>query len=109
MNIGDIVLIPFPLADLNNKKIRPAIVICVTKDKFKDILVYAISSVVPKILNQNEILLQPDKINNLRAISVAKINRIVTAKYTNILNQLRKLNENSLNNFCEIFKGLIDH
>ena len=30
MNTGDIVVIPFPFAELTNKKVRPAIVVCET-------------------------------------------------------------------------------
>lgn len=37
MKIGEIILIPFPFAELNNKKVRPAIVICETKDFYKDL------------------------------------------------------------------------
>ena len=36
MKIGEIILIPFPFAEFTNKKVRPAVVVCETKDKFKD-------------------------------------------------------------------------
>lgn len=35
MKTGDIVLIPFPFSELTQVKLRPAIVITVTKDKLK--------------------------------------------------------------------------
>lgn len=55
MNTGDIVLLPFPFAELTNKKVRHAAVICETKDVYRDLVVCAISSVVPKNLTENEI------------------------------------------------------
>ncbi len=108
MKTGDIILIPFPFAELINIKIRPAIVICQTKDSYKDLVVCSISSVVPNIIGQNELLLQTDKSNNLRVTSVAKIDRIVTVKQNSIINQLGKLNTKNLGEFCDIFRNLID-
>ena len=66
MKTGEIVLIPFPFAELTNKKVRPATVVCETKDSYKDLVLCAISSVVPPTLTENEILLTPDKTNGLR-------------------------------------------
>jgi hypothetical protein len=48
MRIGEIILIPFPFSELNKTKVRPAVVITETKDKYQDLVVSAISSVVPK-------------------------------------------------------------
>ena len=47
MKTGDIILIPFPFAELTNRKVRPAVVIAETADKYKDLVISAISSVVP--------------------------------------------------------------
>ncbi|CAN5745601.1 hypothetical protein BH20ACI4_BH20ACI4_09690 [soil metagenome] len=38
MKTGDTVLIPFPFAELTNKKIRPAAVVCETNDVYKDLV-----------------------------------------------------------------------
>ena len=108
MKTGEIVLIPFPFAELTNKKVRPAIVICETKDFYKDLVVCAISSVVPKKLTANEMLLTKDSINNLRVNSVAKIDRIVTAKRSDVIASLGKLSEADLENFKDKFVKLID-
>ena len=48
MKIGDIILIPFPFADSTNTKVRPAVVITETADKYRDLVVSAISSFVPQ-------------------------------------------------------------
>lgn len=108
MKIGEIILIPFPFAELNNKKVRPAVIVCETKDKYKDLVVCSISSVVPTILGANEIRLQPDQINKLRAVSVIKVDRIVTVKQHDVIAKIGKLNTDSLAAFKEKFKGLTD-
>lgn len=91
MKCGDIILVPFPFSELTNIKVRPAVVISTTLDKFHDIIVSAISSVIPKRLSQNEILVRPDEFNGLRAISVIKVDRIVTIKKENIIAHLGEL------------------
>lgn len=62
MKSGDIILIPFPLAELSDIKVRPTVIIGFTKDNYKDTIVSAISSVVPEKLSKVEILIYP---NNL--------------------------------------------
>ena len=108
MKTGEIILIPFPFAELTHKKVRPAVVICETKDVYQDIVVCAISSVIPVDLTENEMLLKKDEANNLRVDSVAKIDRIVTAKRSDVIAKLGKLNETNLESFKEKFKSLID-
>jgi len=61
MKIGEIILIPFPFAELNNIKVRQAVVITETGDKYKDLVVSAISSVVPLKLFLREIILKRSK------------------------------------------------
>ncbi len=66
MKTGDIILVPFPFSDLNNIKVRPAVVICTTKDKYEDLIVSAISSVISEKISPNEIILESNKVNNLK-------------------------------------------
>jgi mRNA interferase MazF len=108
MITGDIVLLLFPFAELTNAKVRPAVIIGTTADKYKDIIVAAISSVVPESLNKNEILIEPDSINGLRVKSIIKVDRIVTLKNTLIINQIGKLDEIQINILKEKFKKIID-
>ncbi len=100
MKTGDIVLIPFPFAELTSVKVRPAVVICETKDKYRDIVVSAISSVVPKKLSENEILIKHEKVNKLKVDSVIKVDRIVTVKSNDIIAELGKLDHEQI----ELFK-----
>ena len=81
MKTGDLILIPFPFADLPIKKLRPAVIIGVTKDKHKDFILPAISSVVPTKISENELIINPGKLNRLKVISVIKVDRIVTIKH----------------------------
>lgn len=107
-NTGDVILVPFPFSELQNYKVRPAVVICETKDKFKDLVVSAISSSVPAKLTENEIIVKPDELNNLRAVSVVKVDRIFTASSARIITKLGKLDVASIRLFKEKFKKLID-
>lgn len=108
MKTGDIILIPFPFAEFTNRKVRPAAVVCETEDAYKDLVLCAISSVIPPKLSANEMLLNIDKENNLRKESVLKVDRIVTAKEQDVIAKIGKLNNSDLKKFKEKFKHLID-
>lgn len=101
MQIGDIILIPFPFAELNNIKVRPAVVITETDDKYRDLVVSAISSVVPSKESNREIVLYPNSTNNLRLDSVIKVDRIVTLKRADKIADLGKLSVEKL----ALYKG----
>jgi len=108
MNTGDIILIPFPFSELKNVKVRPSVVICETKDKYRDLVVSAISSVLSQKLSQNEIIIRSNNINNLRKDSTIKVDRIVTVKSNKIIAKLGKLDVYILKLFKQKFKNLID-
>jgi mRNA interferase MazF len=108
MKTGNIVLIPFPFSELTNRKVRPAAVVCKTRDKYKDLVLCAISSVVPEVLSDNELLLEVDKENGLRKESVLKIDRIVTAKRIDVIAVIGTLGTPHLTVFRKKFKELID-
>lgn len=108
MITGDIILIPFPFAELTNVKVRPAVAITTTKDKYKDLVLCAISSVVPVKLGLFEMLLQPNIQNKLRVPSIIKIDRIVTLKKERMIAKLGKLSDQEIIFFIKKFKRLID-
>jgi mRNA-degrading endonuclease toxin of MazEF toxin-antitoxin module len=99
MNIGDIILIPFPFAKITKTKVRPAVVITETEDKYRDLVVSAISSVVPEKLSEREFLIVPGELNQLRTKSIVKVDRIVTVKRENIIAKLGKLSNEEINIF----------
>lgn len=108
MKTGDIVLIPFPFAELTNVKVRPAVIATITKDKYQDIVICAVSSVIPRTISENEFVIQPGGTNRLRVQSVIKVDRIVTLKKRNVIARLGNLNNKQLRVFTEKFKALID-
>ena len=108
MKLGDIILVPFPFTDFSTKKLRPAVVIGLTDDKYKDVIVSAISSVVSHKLSKSEILLRPTSVNKLRATSIIKVDRIVTLKSADIVGRLGKLSSSEIENFRMQFKELVD-
>ena len=108
MRTGNIILVPFPYAELTKKKPRPAVVIAQTRDKYKDIIVAAISSVVPKKTTENEIIIEATRKNKLRTRSIIKVDRIVTLKREDIIARLGNLSKDELEVFKEKFRNLID-
>ena len=108
MKTGDILLVPFPYSELTNKKVRPAVTISLTKDKYKDIIVAAISSVIPDKISENEIIIEPSPKNKLRSKSVIKVDRIVTLKKEDMIAQLGCLTKFELDLFKTKFRNLIE-
>ncbi|HKR03755.1 MAG TPA: type II toxin-antitoxin system PemK/MazF family toxin [Bacteroidia bacterium] len=92
MNSGEIVLIPFPFSEISNVKVRPAIILFLTKDKYRDITVCAISSVISSKLSKAEFIINPSPTNGLRAVSVVKVDGIVTLRKNKVISKLGKLN-----------------
>jgi len=69
MIIGEIVLIPFPFSEFSQTKMRLAVVIAETRDKYKDLVVSAISSVIPVKLSEREIIVPAGANNNKKGES----------------------------------------
>ena len=107
MKTGNIILVPFPFSELTDIKVRPAVVISTTKDKYEDVIVSAISSVIPDSISANEIIIESNSINNLRVKSVLKVDRIVTIKKESVIAMIGSLSENELNLFKSVFKDLV--
>lgn len=107
MKIGDIILIPFPFSELKNIKVRPAVVITETEDKYKDLVVSAISSVIPSNLSLREIIVKESKLNNLRVESVIKADRIMTLKREDKIADLGRLSAKELSEFRRVLSGMI--
>ncbi len=63
INVGDIVLVPFPFTDFSSAKVRPALVI-LSGNNFKDVIILAITS---KSRGFDEIILDND------ALSIGKL------------------------------------
>ncbi len=108
MKTGDIILIPFPFSELTNVKVRPAVLVCLTKDNYKDFVLCAISSSLKLPLKGNDMMLIPDAENQLKTSSTLKVDRVFTAKKEHVITKIGALNKDDLVQFKEIFRGLID-
>ena len=71
---GDIVLISFPFTNLKGKKRRPAAVLHAGE---LDAIVCFITSKI-NVLSDNDIVLEPLKINGLKKISTIRVDKIAT-------------------------------
>ncbi len=107
MKTGDIVVVEHPFSNLFQTKIRPAVVVALTSDKYKDIVLCLISSVVQQKLNKKEILLLPNTLNNLRASSIIKVYRIATVQQNKIISKIGKLSPGQLKLFIAAFQSLV--
>ena len=107
MKFGQVILIPFPFAELTHKKVRPAVVITETADKYKDIVVSAISSVVPQKLSKREILIIAADTNNLRVNSIIKSDRLLTVKKEDVITTLGTLSEKEIKTFKTVLTEMI--
>lgn len=108
MKTGNIILIPFPFSELTQLKLRPAVVITETKDRYRDLVLSAISSQIIEPLTSNEIFLKPGSLNGLRVSSVIKVDRIFTLKQEKVVAQIGNLSAKDLAKFKEVFKSLVD-
>jgi hypothetical protein len=75
--------------------------------KYKDLVLSAISSVVPSNITQREIFLAPNRTNNLRADSIIKVDRIVTLKRKDKIADLGKLSTTELSDFKNILTEMV--
>ncbi len=106
MRTGQIVLIPFPFAELTNVKARPSVIVAETDDRFKDIIVVAISSVVPAHVSKNEFIVEASSTNGLRVRSAVKVDRLVTTKRKSIIIELGFLVGPEMDKLVSIFRAL---
>ena len=107
MKAGRIVLIPFPFAELTNIKLRPAVLIATTQDKYQDFILSAISSVIPENPSGFEIIVEPTPLNLLKVRSVIKVDRIFTLKKEDMIAELGQLSQSELEVFKSQLKILI--
>lgn len=111
MKPGDIVLIDFPFTTFDKSKVRPAVVIALTRDKYRDIVICAISSVVSKKIAHREILIKKNddafSASGLRVNSVVKIDRIATVRRQDVINQIGKCTPELWQKIVDEFRNLI--
>jgi len=84
MKQGDIILTRFPQTDLQQGKLRPALIVAVTKGSYSDLLLALISSRLYQAIDQfDEIIYLTDSDyseTGLKVASVIRLGRLVTVE-----------------------------
>jgi mRNA interferase MazF len=97
---GDVVLVPFPFTDLSATKQRPALVLSPERlNKIRpDLVLAAISSQVPTVLDEDEILLSTSELGaaGLPKPSIIKLGKIFTIHQGLIRKKLGSIGEATL-------------
>ncbi len=74
MKKGDLVLVPFPLTDLSDRNLRPALVLSINQ---RDVIIAFISSNLDE-KDTTDMILEPNSKNGLKKISLVKLAKIAT-------------------------------
>ena len=97
---GDVVLVPFPFTDLSATKQRPALVLSPERlNKLRpDLVLAAITSQVPAVLDEDEILLSTSELGaaGLPKPSIIKLGKIFTIHQGLIRKNLGNIGEATL-------------
>jgi len=97
---GDVVLVPFPFTDLSATKQRPALVLSPERlNKIRlDLVLAAITSQVPAVLDEDEILLSTSELGaaGLPKPSIIKLGKIFTIHQALIRKKLGNIGEATL-------------
>ncbi|OGG72913.1 hypothetical protein A2755_04070 [Candidatus Wolfebacteria bacterium RIFCSPHIGHO2_01_FULL_48_22] len=89
MSKGRIVLVPFPFTDLSGQKVRPALILHVSRGE--DCIVAFITSGVPKKKYPFDVRIKASSRNGLKLDSVIKIDKIATLQKKIVIGELGTL------------------
>jgi mRNA interferase MazF len=90
-----IVLVPFPFDDFSTLKVRPAICLTSETGKHKHVIIAFISSKIPPVIEDSEILIKKDIPSGLAKDSIIKLHKMVSVPRDFIKRKLGYLNENA--------------
>ena len=110
MNIYDIVLIPFPFADLSSTKKRPCIVISKFSPRAlgEHLIVAMVTSKVDNLLFPYDIKLENYKEAGLPLPSIVRLSRIVTIEKKIVIKKLGSISDADKKKVKREFKNLFD-
>ena len=94
MRKGYIVLVPFPFTDLSGQKVRPALILHVSRGE--DCVVAFISSQAAKKKNPFDVSVEPSTKNGLKASSVVKVDKLATLQRKIVVGELGTLEPSAL-------------
>jgi mRNA interferase MazF len=104
-NQGDVVLVPFPFTDLSAVKQRPALVLSPKRlnDERSDLIVAAITSQIPDVVGEDEILLSDadQRTAGLPKASIIKLSKIFTIHQGLIRKRLGRVPDPILENILQ--------
>lgn len=92
MRKGDIVLIPFPFADLSGNKNRPAVILIESEN---DVTVCFITTQF-KWQSEFDLALQPSKRTGLKKVSLVRLNKFATIDKILVLGKLGEVDEQDM-------------
>ena len=105
-NQGDVVLVPFPFTDLSAVKQRPALVLSPDRlNKVRpDVVVAAITSQIPDVIGEDEILLSDTDLRTagLPKASIIKLGKIFTIHQGLIRKKLGRVPDSTLQSTLEM-------
>ncbi len=111
MSPGDIILINFPFTVPSVSKVRPAVIITITDDRFHDLVVCAISSIIPDSLTKREIPIRTTdnefSQTGLRVDSVVKVDRIATLRRSDVITTIGHCSSKIWQTVIEAFRTLV--
>jgi mRNA interferase MazF len=93
MQKGDIVLIPFPFTDLTGSKLRPAVILLVSK---ADIIVCFVTGQI-QWQEPTDVFLQPKASNGIKKTSLIRTNKIATLDKALALGKIGVLDNKEMN------------
>ncbi len=109
MKSGDIVLIPFPYADLKSSKLRPALIMAMVPGKHGDVLIAAISSrLYQAVQDFDELIEQTDpdfESTGLKVTSLVRIGKLASVEANLITARLGSIAPERL---CRINQRIAD-
>ncbi|MFA6022270.1 MAG: type II toxin-antitoxin system PemK/MazF family toxin [Rhodospirillales bacterium] len=97
---GQIVLVPFPYADLSGAKLRPVLLLCKTSSRFDDWLVCMVSSQLQQAEADFDELVSPSDsdfaTSGLKAASVVRISRLAVIEGALLAGCIGSIGDNRL-------------
>ena len=98
---GDIIVLPFPFVFTHGEKVqkaRPALVISdmTLERRYFDLILAAITSRLPDVLKDTEMILEPTATNGLLKKSALRLEFLMTVPSALVLRTLGRLNEQEM-------------
>ncbi len=109
---GEIFLANFPFGDTPGMKLRPVLALSGALGPIPEVLVAYISSVIPTILLESDLLFDPatsaDQALGLRALSVMRLHKVATIHQSSLQRRLGRLGPERWKDVQQRLRTLLD-